>query len=150
MVLDPAGDTSEAVAIPAVLTAPADSDVVIEPQRRDEGGRGIYDVSAEMAVKHLRAAGVRAAFADPPESRLFHVQHSAWADLALAVVINIGCSAAWDGLKALVRLLAPPSGRVDLSMTAVEADGSRRDVHISGSGVEVIAVIESLRGRPRE
>ncbi|MEJ5914720.1 hypothetical protein [Pseudokineococcus sp. 1T1Z-3] len=122
---------------------------MIEPQRRDQAGRGIYDASTEMIVKELREAGVRASFLDPPATRLFNVQHSAWADLVLAIVINFGSSAAWDGLKALIRKSSPPSRHVSLSLTAVEADGSRRELHASGSGEDVIAVIQGLRERPR-
>jgi hypothetical protein len=82
-----------------------DPDVIVRALRRTPGDVGVYDPTAAVLVKDLRAAGAVVEYEDPPETRRFLDQNSAVEVIAAALALNLLSSAGYDALRwALARM----------------------------------------------
>lgn len=122
-------------------------DLVVLPLRVDElSGRAVYAENALFLVKRLRAEGVKAAYLDDPDDRIFVSQNSAVLTAVGSIALGIVGSAAYDGLKALVRRLWRKDN--DVSLRLIDATGTTPAEWIAtGSRSEVLKTIEGLRTR---
>lgn len=113
-------------------------------------GIGRYSESSVSLVKLLRASGARASFAHPSDRRTFEVKKSDPASLAIAFIVGIASSAAWDVLKSLWSATFRQQQRLDVTYVELE-DGPRRGQawQIQGDAESVIRAISELRERPQ-
>jgi hypothetical protein len=126
-----------------VVAGPA-AGMVVSPVRRDARGRGVYQETAVLLVKNLRAEGVEAGFLDSSENRTFLVQKSA--DVAFAYVIGILSSASWAAIAAVFHRWH--GGRtIDLTVYRVDdIEGTRDFFHASGNTDDVLKALGRATG----
>ncbi|WP_340696865.1 hypothetical protein [Cellulosimicrobium funkei] len=126
-----------------------DAGLVVLPYGRDAHGRGLYPANSLLLEKRLRSAGFKVTYADAAGRRLFEARHSAIIDAALAVGLGILTSAAWDGVKWLVRRTGKVDDRrapnIELHVTDARPDSSVTTVTLKGTVDEVTRVIEQLQ-----
>ena len=117
-------------------------DLVVLPLRVDErSGRAVYAENTLFLVKRLRAEGVRAAYLDDPDDRVFVSENSAVLTAVGSLALGIVGSAAYDGLKALVQRLWRKDS--DISLTIIDATETTPAEWIAtGSRSDVINTIE--------
>jgi hypothetical protein len=131
--------------------------VVLPPRVKD--GRGEYGMDDLVAVKALRAAGIRADWAHvKPEDRLFTSEYSA--DVVVFVVLFVAQSLAQEGVVEVARWLLARvrdalSGRSDgktaapivVQVDRLKLDGQRRVIEglrITGHDERVVEVVTAL------
>jgi hypothetical protein len=121
-----------------------DGSIVLMPVRYIEG-RAVYAQSLITMVKRLRAAGLDAAFLDPPEQRTFEVRKGALETAIITVALGMASSAAWDALKAFFRAHAP--GRLSVTYVDLEDEAGQRGTawKVDGDRDAVLAAIDKLR-----
>ena len=114
------------------------------PVRRVDG-RGVYTQSSLLMVKRMKAAGIDAEFLDATDERTFEVKKGAFAAAALAVVLGVASSAAWDGIKAFFR--SGSKGKISVTYVDLEGITGQRGAawKVEGDGDAVLEAIDRLR-----
>lgn len=119
--------------------------VAVLPLRESEDGIGIYPEATVVLVKALRAAGIEANYAHPPERRLFEGKKGVIGDVALPVVLGVISSGAWDGIKAW--LLERKHDRAQLQVTFSHVETESGEVkwwRVEGHADAAIAAIDRI------
>jgi hypothetical protein len=125
-----------------------DEDVVVLPLR-EQDGLGVYSQESVFLVKELRAQGLGARFLHDSANRTFEVRNSAEAVVA-SLVLGVASSAAWDGVKMLLRR----AERQQLKVTYVDlrhSDGRQATSWTAtGDSEAVLDAIDRLRREQRD
>lgn len=122
-------------------------DLVVLPLRVDErSGRAVYAENTLFLVKRLRAEGVRAAYLDDPDDRVFVSENSAVLAAVGSLALGIVGSAAYDGLKALVQRLWRKDSAI--SLTIIDAtEATPAEWSATGPRGDIVKAIEELQTR---
>lgn len=144
---DIAGAEVEQIAIDPEIAKRArvgERSIVLMPARYVEG-RAVYAQSLITTVKRLRAAGLDAAFLDPPEQRTFEVRKGAIETAIVTIALGVASGAAWDALKAFFRAHAP--GRLSVTYVDLEDDAGQHATawKVDGDRDAVLEAIDKLR-----
>jgi hypothetical protein len=124
------------------------SEVVILPRRRADDGQGVYGEATLFLAKELRAEGVNVAYLDEPKDRLFEVKKSAVIAAFVTIVLGVGSTAAWDGIKALFKRNQLDDKQMEITYTDLSLDGSGKTWTVRGCGEDVLNAIDKLREQP--
>lgn len=138
---DPSGEEPGRPSLPSVARDALDNglatrDVTILPMSHSEAGSAVFHEATVDLVKELRANGVDVGFTHPSDERAYYAERSV--EIAVAFVLSIASSAAWDGL---LFALQGYRARRKLTVTLVDdthADSRHRTAHFDGSGAEVL------------
>jgi hypothetical protein len=122
--------------------------------RRIVNGKAIYGDDVGPLVKWLRSEGFDAQFLNTPD-QTFESHYGAVSDIVLAVLVNIGSSAAWDGFKSLLSKIRnrardtksasiEPQCKVFLGLVKYPDGSSLMWQEISGPAEEALDFAESI------
>lgn len=115
---------------------------------REEEGKGTYPEGA-TALKHLRAAGVKAIYLhDKNDRQWLHLLGEGEVALVLAVAINLFSSASWDLLKLGIKNWVGSLGGDPPLRIKIDAHRSENErttsVELEGKGSDVIKALDRL------
>jgi hypothetical protein len=121
---------------------------------RVANGKAIYGDDVGPLVKWLQGEGFDARFLATPD-QAFESHYGAVSDITLAVLVNIGSNAAWDGFKILLRKMRyrvrdmkgadiEPQCKMSLGIVKYPDGSSFMWQNISGPAAEVLDLAESI------
>lgn len=126
------------------------ADVVVLPIRVDaRNGKNVYSQQDVLIVKRLKAEGIRAAYLDDSEDRVFESLNSAELVIAGTLVLGIATNFAYDALKAIVKRMWRRSNSNDqISLRITDAtDTTPSEWTLTGSPADVLDTLEKLKDR---
>jgi hypothetical protein len=131
-----------------------DSSAITLLPRRITNGKAIYRDDVGPLMKWLRSEGFDARFLDTPD-QTFESHYGAISDILLAVLVNMGSNAAWDGFKFLLHKIRhrardmksagiEPQCKISLGLVKYPDGSSLMWQDISGPAEEVLDFAESI------
>lgn len=122
--------------------------------RRVVNGKAIYSDDVGPLVKWLRSEGLDARFLNTPD-QTFESHYDAVSVILLALLINIGSNAAWDGFKSIVHKVRhrvrdmksasiEPQCKMSLGLVKYPDGSSLMWQEISGPAEDVLDFAESI------
>ena len=124
-------------------------DVLVLPRELGEDEIGRYHDTAIDLVKALRGEGVNAAFAHDPDNRQW-IGEKSFLTYALDAVVGIFSSAAYEGLKIMLRRRHGQSPvRMRIARCVRTASGDTWEWYeVEGTGSDVAAALDQLNQPP--
>lgn len=108
----------------------------------------MYGEATLFLVKELRAEGLDASYLDSAENRVFEVKKSALVDALISIPFGIVGSAAWDGIKLLLRRKAPAATELEITFTDMTPGGTGRTWRVRGRPDDVLDAVDRLLLEP--